>query len=299
MGTFPVHLSRRLNLLLGVAVAMMAQSQQTSAAEPPSPSVHRLVIMDGGTRRVHYVASGNLSTSDRSALSDLERTENELAYLNELQELKLQYLKSERSLEPRRRYVQGLLYGRRITSGGYASTYANYVPFSGFGSAGSNGYNGFYSPFYYGGGFGGYGGYGYPGSALGSRSASSYSETQSLQFGMGDEGRVKNAIVGVIAQQSSPEYAAAAVRNYEAAVDRAAASPILSRDLGLQKKAAAASSSEPTFSKGNKVTIWVGNDKYVGTVKDDRPGWVVIQTDKADVTVRKSEITRSEVPPKP
>ncbi|HTU91928.1 MAG TPA: hypothetical protein VMF69_17735, partial [Gemmataceae bacterium] len=182
-----------------------------------------------------------------------------------------------------------------ITSGGYASTYANYVPFSGFGSAGSNGYNGFYSPF-----FGGYyGGYGYPGSALGSRSASSYSETQSLQFGMGDEGRVKNAIVGVIAQQSSPDYAAAAVRNYEAAVDRAAASPILSRDLGLHKSGASSPSAEPTFTKGNKVTIWVGNDKYVGTVKDDRPGWVVIQTDKADVTVRKSEITRSEVPPKP
>jgi hypothetical protein len=46
------------------------------------------------------------------------------------------------------------------------------------------------------------------------------------------------------------------------------------------------------------VTIWVGTDKYVGTVKDDLSGWVVLQTDKGEVTVRKSEITRSEVPSK-
>jgi hypothetical protein len=39
----------------------------------------------------------------------------------------------------------------------------------------------------------------------------------------------------------------------------------------------------------------VGTEKYMGTVKDDRAGWVVLQTDKGEVTVRKSEITRSEV----
>jgi hypothetical protein len=110
---------------------------------------------------------------------------------------------------------------------------------------------------------------------------------------------MKNAIVQVITQQSSPDYAAAVVRDYEAAVSRAAASPILSRDLGLPKSAVQTPQKELSFTKGSKAVIWVGVEKYEGTIKDDRPGWVVLHTDTGEVTVRKSEITRSEVPSKP
>jgi hypothetical protein len=56
---------------------------------------------------------------------------------------------------------------------------------------------------------------------------------------------------------------------------------------------------EPSFTKGSKAIIWMGNEKYEGTVKDDRSGWVVLQTDKGEATLRKSEITRSEAPSKP
>jgi hypothetical protein len=294
MYTFPVS-RQGLGILLGVAAVTMTPGRQSTAAEPPPGSVHRMVIQEGVNRSVHYITSGNLSTSDRLAAYDLERTENELNYVKNLQELKHQYVKSERSLEPWRNYMQRQLYGRRISSGGYNATYANYVPNGVYGVPGTFGYNPFYSPYGY-----GYGrGYGYGGSAIASRSATSSSETRSLQFGMGNEGRFKDAIVQVIARQALPEYTASVMRDYEAAVSRAAASPVLSRDLDLPKKAASTPSTEPTFTKGAKATIWVGNEKYLGTIKDDRPGWVVLQTDKAEVTVRKSEITRAEVPPKP
>jgi hypothetical protein len=294
MYTLPVSLSRGLGLLLGVLALTPATARQCAAAEPPPGSVHRMVIQEGANRSVHYITSGNLSTSDRQAASDLERTENELTYLRNLQQLKHQYVKSELSLEPYRRYVQGYLYGRQIHSAGYASTYANYVPNGVYGVPGTYGYNRFYSPYSY----GGYGYGGYSGMAYASRSAQSYSETRSLQYGMGNEGVMKNAIVGGIARQALPEYTAAALRDYQSAVARAAASPVLSRDLNLPKSAASVPSAEPAFTKGAKATIWVGNEKYAGTVKDDLPGWVVLQTDKAEVTVRKSEITRAEVPPK-
>jgi hypothetical protein len=292
MYTLPVSLSRGMGILLGVIALTASNGRQCAAADPPPASVHRMVIQEGVNRSVHYIASGKLSISDRLAAFDLERTENELTYLRNLQQLKHQYVKSELSLEPWRRYIQGQLYGRQVHSGSYASTYANYLPNPFSGIPGTYGYGGFYSPYFYGYGFG------YPGSAYASRMASSYSETRSLQFGMGNEGSLKNAIVGVIGRQASPDYTVAAMRDYQSAVSRAAASPVLSRDLGLTKSDASAPSAEPAFTKGAKATIWVGNEKYAGTIKDDLPSWVVLQTDKAEVTVRKSEITRAEVPPK-
>jgi hypothetical protein len=242
-----------------------------------------MVILQGPNRSVHYLTSGNISTRDRLAAFNLERAENGLTYVDDLQRLKQQYVNSERILEPQRRYVQEQLYGTQISYGGSSMSYGNY------------GYGGrrYFYPYAYG-GSGYLGGFG---RGMGGYLGSSYSNViRSLQFGMGDEGRMKNALVHVIAQEASPEYAAASVRNYEAAAARAAASPLLSRDLSLQASPTPASTSAPSFKKGSRVTIWIGNDKYAGTVRDDGPEWVVVQTDKSEVTVRKSEITRFEVP---
>jgi hypothetical protein len=295
MYTHSVPLRRGLGTLLGVIALAAPHGRQCAAADPPPGSVHRMVIQQGVNRSVHYITSGNLSTGDRQAALDLERTENELTYLGNLQQLKHQYVKSELSLEPWRRYQQGLLYGRQVYSGGSNATYANYMANGMYGVPGAFGYYGSSSP--YGNGYG-YG-FGYPGGlGYASRSVQSYGETRSLQFGMGNEGVLKNAIVGAIARQGLPEYTVAATRDYQSALSRAAASPVLSRDLNLPKSGASAPSAEPTFTKGAKATIWVGNEKYAGTVKDDLSGWVVLQTDKGEVTVRKSEISRAEVPPK-
>ncbi|MGH7173649.1 MAG: hypothetical protein ACRELF_23385 [Gemmataceae bacterium] len=302
MCSFPVLLSRGLGILLGAVVTTMAHGQQNNAPAapakaPPPGSVHRMVIREGPNRHVHYIATGNLSTRDREAAYKLERAENELTYARDLQRLKQQYVNSERILEPHRRAVQQELYGQRIQSSGRSATYANY------GSGGYGGGGGYYGspygyyPFFNNGWGRGYGYGGGGGGVYASLGSTSYSVVRSLQFGMGDEGRMKNALVQVIAQEASASHAAGAVRDYEEAAARAAASPVLSRDLGLPKSAAPAK--EKSFTQGSKATIWVGKDKYSGTVKDDRPDWVVIQTDKAEVTIRKSEITRTEVSPKP
>jgi hypothetical protein len=303
MCPLPVHNVRGLGLLLGVVVAATAHGQSITVARvaqpkapppkaepaPPPASVHRLVVYEGANRRVHYIPASNVSTADRLAAYELERTENALTYYHDLQRLKQQYVNSERILEPRRRYVQEQLYGTQIRYGGSSAIYggADYgwgYPYfwGGWG----------YSPYFW-------GGYGYPQSFAGYTGATSYQVAHSLQFGMGDEGRFKDVMVQAIAQDSSPDRGALVLREYEAAAARAAASPVLSRDLGLQKGPPPPESREPSFAKGSKVTLWVGNDKYTGTVKEDRPGWVVIQTDKAEVTVRKAEILRSEVPAKP
>lgn len=298
MYTFAASRRRELGLLLCVLTLTLAHGRQCAAADPPPGSVHRMVIQEGVNRSVHYITSGNLSTSDRIAAYDLERTENELTNLKDLQTLKHQYVKSERDMEPWRHYVQRQLYGRQVRSGSYSASSANYVPNGVYGVPGTygyGGYNGSYFPYHHGYGYG----YGNAGLAFGSRMASFSSETRSLQFGMGNEGRLKDALVQVIARQAVPEYTVTAVRDYENAVSRAAASPILSRDLHLPKSAASAPSAEPTFTKGARATIWIGSEKYAGTVKEDRPSWLVLQTDKTEVTLRKSAITRAEVSPKP
>jgi hypothetical protein len=61
---------------------------------------------------------------------------------------------------------------------------------------------------------------------------------RSLQFGMGDEGRIKNAMTQGIAQDASPDRAAVVLREYEAAAARAAASRAVQRS-GPAKRACA------------------------------------------------------------
>jgi hypothetical protein len=287
MRFLPVSLSLGLGALLAVA-ATTAQGQPAQpkapppvVAEktPPPASVHKMVIFEGAHRRVSYIPSGNLSTADTLATYDLERAENELAYVHDLQQLKHQYVHSESIMEPQRRYVQEQLYGTQISYAGSSGYWGGY------------GYGRGYYPY-------AFGSYGWPRGLSGFSGSTSYAVVRSLQYGMGDEGILKNSIAPRIAHEGSPEYAASATRFYDTAAGRAAASAVLSRDLSLQKGPAAYSDHLPSFTKGSKVTVWVGNDKYQGTVKDDSDGWVVIQTGNNEVTVRKSEVTRIEAPAK-
>lgn len=287
----PVHLGRGLGVLLGVAASTMASAQPSTPKAPPA-SVHKIVVYQGPNRSVHYITTGNLSTSDRRDLSDLQRAENELAYTHDLQSLKQQYVNNERAMEARRHIVQLQLYGRRISSTNYNAVYGGYGGSGwgnggwGYGGWGGWGYGPYASPY-------GYAGYSSNGGLYGFVNSNLNSEVRSLQYGMGDEGRMKNALVAVISHEATAEHAAATLQGYDAAVGRAANSTVLSRDLGL-KKDGAAPKPAPSPRKGAKVTIWTGDTKHVGTVKDVRPDAVVLQTDKGEVTVNKSAITRWE-----
>jgi hypothetical protein len=244
-------------------------------------SVDRIELYSGPSHTTRYVVSGDVSASERAAAREMEQAENEEIYVASLERLKQQYVSGERVMEAHRRGVQRDLYGKSITSG-WDSSYSG-------GLSGGYGWGGDYL-----GGYGGYGGSGYPGGFSSGYSNDSYqSETRSLKDGVGDEGRMKAAFAPVIAQQATPEYAAAAQSRYEKALARAAGSPTLARVLSLPRAEEAAY--EPSFTKDSRVVIWVGTDKYAGVVKADRPGWVVLDTDDGEVRLRKSEIDRSVV----
>jgi hypothetical protein len=146
MRSFPVSLSRRLGVLLTVALTPMVYGQQAQVAKQAQPkppavkpvadettppgSVHRMEIYQGPNRSVHYIPSGDVPTSDRLAAYELERTENEMIYAHDLQRLKQQYVNSERMMEPQRLYVQEQLYGASIS---YGRSFAGFGGFGGFG----------------------------------------------------------------------------------------------------------------------------------------------------------------------
>src|SRR5262249_10755621 len=177
----------------------------------------------GLVRTVNCFADG-LSMSDRSSLGDLQRLENEQSYVDQLAALRYQYIRDERDLQRRRTIVQNLLYGN-------TSTYA-----SGFypGAVPAGGYWG------WGGGWG-YGlplGYAYPGvvsTAEAYPSGNAGTTTQSLLFGVGDEGVIKTEMARVLAGQATPQYAAEVRNELASAQNRAMRSETLAKTLNLPR----------------------------------------------------------------
>jgi hypothetical protein len=328
-----VNLSRALGILLGVVAATMAHGQQITVAKyalpkgpPPrrpaeqikaSGAIHRIELLSGPNRSVQYTFSGEVPTQEREAAVELQRAENELMYVQDLERLKQQYINGERAMEPVRRGVQRDLYGRSITTTGDISNYGGrYGNGYGYGLYGG-GYGlyggglGFYGGGlgFYGGGLGLYGGgmgYPYGFGGLGNRSGfngytgdASQTVTRSLQNGVGDEGRIKDAMAPAIAKQIEPEYASETLRHYERAVSRAVSMPMLAKTLSVPRTATASADYEPSYKKDSHVVLWIGDDKYRGTVKADQPGWVVLDTEEGEVSLRKSQIMRSQVLARP
>lgn len=318
-------LGRVAGILLGVLAATMVQAQQTKsnyapAQKPPSRSladrperpgsVHRIETYSGTRRSVLYLPSGEVSSADRAAARELQRAENEESYLFDLERLKQQYVSDERLSEQDRRAVQKELYGKSITTeqdnsrrsmGGYGGS-RGFGMYGGYGMGGYGGMGGF--GLYGGmGGYGVYGGYGYGMGAYGGRmgggmaamSHSKVTETRSLKDGVGDEGRIKDAMAKAIANETTPEYAHQVLHEHERAMTHAASSPVLARTLNLRKSSVAAASAEPSYPEDSKVTIWIGKDKYDGMVKTDQPDWIILKTDEGEMRVRKSSIDRSIV----
>jgi hypothetical protein len=280
---------------LGMLTATAGQAQEKlpapakpAASEAAPSGVYRMVIRNGATQTVHYVAGSGVSPGDAAALRDLEGAENEAMYAQDLQRLKQQYVASERLLEPERRFIQMALYGQSINvsaNNGFAGSLGGYGG-PGFRFAGGYPYYG------YGGAFGN-GGLGFGGGTVFGSSSSSVN--RSLANGMGDEGVLKNMLSQVIAQEATPNYTAAAMRNYNAAVSRAGESNALRVALGLpERKAggpnpyryAAAESTAP-------VVLTLKNGQQVEGSKMTTDGdFYVIDTPTRKVRVLKSEVTR-------
>jgi hypothetical protein len=153
--------------------------------------VHKMEILNGSTRTVHYFAD-RATPQEHAALAELTRLENESALADELVLLRRQYVNDERLFEAHRTNVQRLLYGYSTQYS--AGLYPEYWPGYGW-NWGWGGYSfgnwggglGVY-PYLYGGYYG--------------------TSSRSLAHGVGDEGRIKTEMARTLAAQATPGYAA-------------------------------------------------------------------------------------------
>jgi hypothetical protein len=280
-----------LGLLLAASTGWAQQAAPRPAAADEG-GVHRMVIYNGAVRSIHYVYDG-VSPSEASSLRDLERAENDVALADQLQALKLQYIRDERELESRRRDVQRLLYG--YSSETTASASAGVAGYPGYGYG--YGYPGYFglSPYstLYG---GSYATAGYTGTAM-----------NSLAFGVGDEGVLKTELAKAIAAQATPEYAAHASANLSASLARASQFEGTQKALGAKGPIAfAAGAAGPESRFGLKpgddvnVTVRVGDktEQVKGKVHSEGPEWLTVDTDAGQETIRTSEIMRVVKPKK-
>jgi len=268
-----------LALLLAASAANAQPNGVKPAVKQEGPGgVHRMEIYNGPTRSVEYISSG-LSPSEESAVREMQRTENEAAYADDLLSLRRQYVSSERALEARRRAVQSLIYG-------YVSDESNTF------TASNGGWNG---------GFGGYpylsaypynSPYGYlPASFSSSFSGSS---TYGLMYGVGDEGVIKTAMARTIAGQASPEYASQANLAVQTAMARGSQSDAIRTAMGMTKKEPVAAAGFETATTGADVvvtrTLEGKNEKVEGKMFREDKDWLVVDTKDGRRTIPKSQV---------
>jgi len=275
-------------VLLGVllATAVEAQGIRPAAASRRSDraGVNQMEIFNGSMRTVRYFGE-NLSPSESATLRELERLENESEYVRDLNTLKEQYVVSERFLETYRRIVQLNEYGVDTTRSASGALYSGY---------GNGGY----------GGYGAYAGYyGYPSAYSGGAMASdSVTQTRSLATGVGNEGKLKDAMALVLAQQATPEYAANLDRAYDRVAMRASASPTLrvalrlpsAEDARKERDTFRMASGETAAPSGVTLTLKSG-DVIRGTRMQEDKDWYLVDVAGGKTRIRQSEVIRIDV----
>jgi hypothetical protein len=102
-----------LGIVLGSLLAVSSQAEDKKIkplVDDRDGGVHTLTIISGPNRSIHYFSKSD-SPSERAALRELERAENEANYADSLLALRQQYVTNERMMENRRNLVQMALYG--------------------------------------------------------------------------------------------------------------------------------------------------------------------------------------------
>jgi hypothetical protein len=276
--------------LLATSVAW-AQPAVKPAVQEPGPGIHRMEIWNGPMRTVHYLYQPGLSPSEVGALGEMERAENEVALSDDLLRLRAQYVRNERVMEATRHAVQKLLYG--YTSSTSDSFSANY-------GGGGYGY-----PYWFGGAYGAYANpasrYNYGFGPTSSFAGFSSSATNSLAYGMGDEGAIKTDMARTLAAQANPEYAAQAAQHLAYAVGRAGQYEPIRTALHLPKAEGGvgggpiATAGFETAKTGATLTVTRSVDgkseKIEGKLLREDADWMVLQTKEGKRTISKKQIT--------
>jgi hypothetical protein len=266
---------------LGVTLTLALPAHaQVKADGDGGADVRRMEIWNGGARTTHYF-SQNVSPGEEAALRDLERAENGMAFASQLDALRRLYLRNEYRLELRRGEVNPLLYGY---SSEYAAGLINGVVTGGYG-----GWGGF--PYGYPYGIGGFGNIGaafaYPGVGAGLGSV-----TNSLAMGVGNEGTIKNELARTLTDPAVSDIATRAARAYDAAWARVGSSDRLV--AGLRKHNVVPVAEQRVTAP---VSVTMKDGKTIdGTLVGEDPDWITVETDKEQVSLRKSDVTRISRP---
>ncbi len=267
-------------------------------AGPITAGVHRMEIMNGTTGiSVRYFGKG-LAPTEMAALRDLERAENEAAFGETLASLRNQYLRNEMEMETVRHLFAMANYGVTTSrtfggsvGGGCGYGYMNGLsnnyalvnnPLYGAGGlfpgqvANSPVYPSVYTPGYWGDNFGG-----------------TVTTMTGLQFGMGDEGVVKNDIVKAMAAHNTPESIAATYHSLDNAASRVAALPRVREGLGQTDP------SNIGLAGYGPITLTLKDKTEVkGNLVREDADWLYLTTDTEDVTVRKADVMKTVRPKK-
>jgi hypothetical protein len=286
MRTFRVHTP----LLTAAAVVLLASPAWAQKLEPVKPAdadrppdVYRMEIYNGPMRTVHYVTPSYMSPGDSASLRELERTENELALVDQFFNLRVQYAMNEQALEAKRRTMQELLYGyNRDESTSYnynASGPAAVWPGYGGIVGGFPGMYGYLGGNWWGGGWGGQVG-----------GSDNTSHTLAVGVGM-NEGAIKTALAQNLMSPAPSEGAALASRNYKAALAAIYDNPRLVAGLGLPKTGPGTLTE---FDPNASVVYLKDGSKFTGKITKQDADWITLEMDKPKRTeqVRMSEVTR-------
>jgi len=281
----------RIAVVTGLLVLSSASAQTLSSrALNGKDKVHRMEIISGLTQNVRYFGT-TLTPDEASTVRELERLENEMAYVRNLIALKQQYVTSERVLEPHRREVQLQLYGVDITQSSYGAATAGFGYYNRLGAL----------PAYT---YAGYGGYAAPMVGLGAGFDRTVS--YSLANGVGYEGPVKEALSKTLAQQATPEYAASLERSYDRLALRASASPTLRVALGLPRPAETRRERDAIRTVAGEVdrptapvVLTLKSGEVVrGKKMTEQKDWIVVdRVGGGRVRIRASEVVRIDETP--
>jgi hypothetical protein len=204
----------------------------------------------------------------------LERAENDVVISQGLQALRGQYVKDEMIVQRARRAAQVQTYDNAALANFNAAIgpFGNSWALGPFGNAYGFGYA--------------YPGYYYPGAYSGFTPVYTMPGTFGVAYGMGDEGRLKDDMVRMLAAQSSPDYAAAAAQRYQAALARASESDKLRAALGMRERTVVPAD----YSADNltRLTLRTG-ETIEGTFKGEDNDWITLEKGNKEVRVRKSD----------
>jgi hypothetical protein len=269
----------------------------------PTDNVHRMEILNGMSGISVSYFGKDLAPSEMAALRDLERAENDANAAGTMAALRNLYVRDEIRMEHQRHRVQMAMYGTATKStfgsylgggaapGGYAmgsfpipNNYA-LVQNPMYGTAGIYPGQLAYSPLYpnvYTPGFWGDTGL-----------TNTVTRSDGLQHGMGDEGAMKTEIARAMATQYTPESAAATARGVDFAIGRVASLPNLRKGLGMKEPGNVAEAGFGTIT----LTLKDGKELKGELIRED-PDWLYVQTDNEDVSVRKTDVTKTVRPRK-